>query len=111
MNALLFVSLTYLLIRLATVKCRSDLLFAAVEWASKQTMQIIDTEAIKYLCHHRGPPKIWFHAKNQGGQIHEICLELHLNNVQYVAQLLRSREFSYETKLVSIIKLNPSEAH
>lgn len=97
----LFLPLFYLLIRLGIVKCRSRLLLAAVKWAGEESMQIIETEKIQYFCLHRGPGQISFQAKNDMGHTYQVRLELLIKNTQFVIQVLKNCDASYETKLLS----------
>ena len=96
-----FASWCYLLIRLDLHKKKWRILASAVEWASKASLRIVETDKIKYQCWKRGPDKIWFLATNDMNQVFEICLELRITSVQHVADILRKWDANFETKLIS----------
>lgn len=101
---LYFAACVYLFFRLGTVKSRWRLLSAAVAWASAESMRIVETGQLTYLeggFRRRGPDRIKFRASNLKGEVYEICLEVSPANVQSIANIWRTWDGSYDTKLIS----------
>lgn len=100
----LLLTCIYLFFRLGTVKRRWRLLAAAVNWATAESMRIVETGQLRYLeaaSRRRGPDRIEFRVVNPTGEVYEICLELNLANTQTIADIWRTWDGSYETKLIS----------
>ncbi|MFZ6743765.1 hypothetical protein ACO0LC_11100 [Undibacterium sp. JH2W] len=97
----MFLLIFFLLIYLSIVKYKLSLLAAAINWASEESMQIIEPKKIEYFCVHRGPPEICFQAKNSENHIYEIRLKLDMRMVQHLRQIIKDGGAAYDTKLVS----------
>lgn len=103
MDYLVLFACIFLFFRSGTFKRRWRLLAAAVNWATAESMRIVETGQLSYLeagIRHRGADRIVFRAMNPTGEVYEICLELSLANTQTIADIWRTWEGSYETKLI-----------